>query len=311
MVAVVLGAVLGTPRLASAQTLERALRVTNDNDYFNFWLRSTRRPDHDYTQGLRVSWDVGRRWELARRFACAEGELCASSLELGQEMYTPNHDSVDPLPGERPYAGWLYARGDVRGGNARQLKTIGLTAGITGPASLAQQVQQRYHSLDKKKRQPLGWDHQMQTELAFAARAGQRWHLAPQGAAATLVDLVPSVDASLGTLRTAMLAGARARVGVNLPHPWLSAGSGSPLSLYGFIGAGSDFVARDLFLDGSTFRQSERVDHAWVVPQWERGAGVAKGKLAVEYRAVSVGREYTNGPRKHSWGSVKVLLGAR
>jgi hypothetical protein len=93
---------------ASAQDLSRSMRIVADNDYFIFWVPPDRRSDDNYTQGLRVSWDPVGAPALARRLICHTMSSCGSQVEVGQEIYTPTKDAPTPLPGERPYAGWLY-----------------------------------------------------------------------------------------------------------------------------------------------------------------------------------------------------------
>lgn len=106
--ALAVGAAAVTP--GHAQGVARSVRVTAENDYFDFWRRPDERPDDNYTQGASVAVDLAAPPLVNRRLLCGTRALCASSLEVGQARYTPTEDFVQPLPGERPYAGWLYAR---------------------------------------------------------------------------------------------------------------------------------------------------------------------------------------------------------
>lgn len=294
----------GSP--CSAQELSRAIGLTVENDYFVFWVPPRQRTDDNYTQGARLNVDAGRAPVFGRRLLCSERRQCGATIEIGQEIYTPTFDAEEPIPGERPYAGWLYARGAVRGGDKRAIRSLRLTVGVTGPASLAEPVQTALHKSVQGFRTPLGWEHQLPTEVAFAIQGEHAWRVAPREAGAR-IDLIPSVDIMLGTLRTAIGGGTQLRVGTGLTHPWLASPTLPPFGLSAFVGARAAAVTRDLFLDGSTFRRSARVDREPVVLGWERGVAVSIRRFGVEYRAVTRGREYRTGPKTHTFGSLSML----
>jgi len=302
-----LGLFLSYPSLGNGQELSRSVRLTDENDYLVFWVPPQRRTDGNYTQGVRLSVDLAATPGFSRRLVCRHRPACGTTMDIGQEIYTPTADAPEPLPGERPYAGWLYARGAARTGGAGAARSLALTVGITGPASLAESVQKGLHRRVPSFKTPLGWEHQLPTEVAFAIRAEQAWRIAPPGAAHPHIDLVPSADLTLGTLRTAMAGGGRLRVGTGLNHPWLTSTASPRFGLTGFVGVRGDIVARDLFLDGSTFRRSVSVEREPVVLAWERGLSVSFRRFGVEYRAVTRSREYRTGPKAHTHGSLTML----
>ena len=283
-----------------AQELTRTLRLTADNDFFNFWLPPRQRPDDNYTQGARIAWDLASTPRFAKALLCPSGVACGTTVEIGQEIYTPGVDW--PGPGARPYAGWLYGRVEVRGGRPRMIRRLDIAIGVTGPPSLAEAAQTGFHRF-AGFRQPVGWENQLPTEVGIGIRAAQSWRFAPSGSARHVVDLVPTVSAAAGTLRTAAGVSARARIGARLPHPWLMSEFAS-VAPYGFVGVQAEAVARDLFLDGTVFRPSMRVQHAGIVGRWEWGAGVHFRRFCLEYRAITRTREYAAGPRSHTFGSV-------
>ncbi len=283
-----------------AQELTRTVRLTVDNDFFNFWRPPLQRPDDNYTQGARMAWDLASTPRFARALLCPSGVACGTTVEIGQEIYTPSTDW--PAPGERPYAGWLYGRVEVRGGRPRMMRRLDITVGVTGPPSLAEAAQTSVHRI-AGFRQPVGWEHQLPTEVGIGVRASQSWRITPPGEAGHMVDLVPTVRATAGTVRTAVAVGARARVGPRLPHPWLMS-EFADVAPYGFVGIEGEAVARDLFLDGTVFRPSMRVQRAGLLAEWEWGGGLRLRRFCLEYRAVTRTREYASGPRSHTFGSV-------
>jgi lipid A 3-O-deacylase len=283
------------------QVLARGIRVTEQNDYLDFWLPPDRRPDDNYTQGVRIAWDSEHTIPLAKRLLCGTRAACGSAFEVGQEMYTPTTDD-----GSRPFAGWLYLRADAVAATERSRRIVSVTVGVTGSPSLAAQTQEMFHRLVPGFRRPTGWERQLPTEVDGALRVEEAWRLHSAAPVAHEADLIPWASATVGTLRTSIAAGARARVGLGLSHPWLTDPNVKRCEAYVFVGGQIEAVARDLFLDGDAFRRSSRVEREALVPNRELGVAARCRRLALEYRAVTQGKEYSSGPSTHPFGSIAV-----
>jgi hypothetical protein len=115
-------------------------------------------------------------------------------------------------------------------------------------------------------------------------------------------DIVPLVAATLGNVRTSAQAGMTTRIGWNLEHPWLPGGRPFELALSG--GISGEAVARDLFLDGNTFRRGPRVGHEPFIASGSWGATGHYRWLTLEYRVESDSRAYGAGPKWHPWASM-------
>jgi hypothetical protein len=293
---------MATGRPVEAQELARTVRITLDNDFLNLWEPPRERADHNYTHGLRLTVDVARAPGFARRLVCRSGP-CGTTIEMGQEIYTSTQDWFWHIDGERPYAGWLYGRADVRGGDRGTLRRVGLTIGITGPPSLGEAAHTAVHETFASFKPRVGWVDQLPTEVAFASLASHSWHVAPTGAAARFVDVVPTVSGTLGTLRTSAEAGVRVRVGAALAHPWL-ADIRSGVAPYVFAGVRAEAVARDMFLDGTLFSDSPRTDHRPVYGEVNAGLGVRMGRTTLEFRVVRRSRQYAASPSPVTYSSV-------
>lgn len=289
---------------AGGQQLTRTIHASADNDYFNFWIPPLERSDDNYTHGMRIAWNPSIVPNVGRSIACRNGSACGLMLEVGQEMYTPTVDSPTPLPGQRPYAGWLYGRIVVRAATERAAHSLAMTAGVTGPAANAEYVQQAFHKQFGFRR-PLGWKYQLANEPAFSIAADQSWRIAPEPVA-RFVDIIPVAAVSVGTLRTSLSAAARLRLGTSLEHPWLASRSHRRLAVQVFLGGRVEAVAHDLFLDGNTFENSVRVDSKWKRSEWERGLRIGIGRGTMEYGVVTQSREYTMGPPSHTYSSLGV-----
>jgi lipid A 3-O-deacylase len=305
MVATAVICIAGCAVPSAGQTLTRAARIDLDNDYFLFFRPPDRRPDDNYTQGARIIFDFASVPTHARRL-CKSGRPCASRLEFGQQMYTPVDDSADPIPGERPYAGWLYVRGGISSATDGMRQTIDAVIGVTGPASLAEQTQEAFHKLIPGFRRPLGWKSQLPTEPDFGVGITREIFIAPSGALRDWMDLVPNLNATVGTLRVAVGAAGRVRMGFGLTHPWMAQQEREPVEAYVFAGGSAEVVGHDLFLDGSTFHRSARVERIPLVADWERGGGIRVRRLRIEYREVVEGREYKSESKPHPFGGISV-----
>lgn len=293
------------------------VRLTAENDYFNFFVPPDRRPDYDYTHGTRMIMGAHRvvGWgflapELRACGAAASAERCgATTWEIGQLIFTPIVDASTPIPGERPYAGWLYGTMTARLEERRRLRSAFVTLGITGPPSLAENAYVGVHRLVLSYRPTAGWAHQLPTEIAGAVGARDAWLVTEARVGQRrAADIVAAWGAQLGTVRTSASASLRARVGHAISHPWRADPAAPALEAFLLAGARVEGVARDLFLDGSTFHDGPRVDRSPVTGSAEWGVGARVARVALEYRLVTHAREYATGPAQHRVGVLSVSL---
>ena len=308
---------LALPAPAGAQRV-RALQLTSDNDAYDFWIPMHVRPDYEYSNGVRVALELegtGGWTGLAAaaapcvanpKAADAEAGCAATTVEVGQRLYSPRVDSAEPLAGQRPFAGWLYAAvtGRVVDGGTRH--TFAVEAGVTGKPSLAEPVMESYHRIAGFWR-PMGWSHQLAFEPAMAVRYGVERRLAEgRVGGVRAAELTAGAGASAGTLRTSAHAGAQLRAGTRLAHAW-AAGPARGTSVYVLAGARAEAVAHDLFLDGNTFGGGPpRVTRRPWVAQSRRGVGVARGGLSAEYRVTARTRAYEEEPGGHPYSTIEI-----
>ena len=308
------GAMLITLLPASA-VAQRATQVVLDNDSFNFWQAPARRADREYTQGTRFMVLVPTHNALVRRLlggpnSCESNgnhDCRMASFALTQGIYTPTLNVLRRLPGERPYAGWLGGEVGVLRERQHAMTALALEVGVTGAASLAAPAQKAVHRLFGFP-EPQGWDAQLPSELAA---------LATYRGAATLIRLMPAragMRALLapvwtlraGTVATDATAGAQLTLGLNAPAPWKSATNvyGDRWSLFFRAGAQQTVVARNVFLDGSTFSSSVRVDKLRWVAEQQLGVGARTPLGLLEWQVHSRGREYRMQPRAHAYSTL-------
>ncbi len=260
--------------------------------------------DKHYTQGLRIGYlgpDVkdGSGWNepfdflggLLPVFPAGKAERSRRyGLSFGQSFFTPSVITANPPdPRDRPYAGWLYLGADLlQDTNRRMLEHLELQLGVVGPAALGERVQRQWHELVDAT-EPLGWESQLENEPGVVLSYERKWRLTLAGGGANGVDLIPELGGSLGNVFTYGEAGVMLRFGRNLladygPARIRPALSGTDyfnrdyldgdFGIYGFLGAQGRAVARNIFLDGNTFRSSPSVDKEPLVADLQGGVSV-------------------------------------
>ncbi|MBW3573089.1 MAG: lipid A deacylase LpxR family protein [Gemmatimonadetes bacterium] len=283
------------PGVAGAQ-----VEIAIDNDLLGLRGADDPPPDYEYTHGLSVSWD-------ARRPPGDHGR--GTRWEVGQRIYTPRRDAPEPVPGERPYAGWLYGAWERVRIAERTRARLRIEAGITGPPSLAEPVQRAFHRIAGYQKQ-LGWEHQLGFEPGVIVAYGQEHRLAAvAGEGRTKLEVLPSWGVRAGNVRTGAQAGVRARLGFGAGDAWTAAGAARGVSGWMEAGARQEAVLRDLFIDGNTFaRRSPRLRRRTWVAQGEAAFGMRWRRTELEYRFVLRGREYETQTEPHPYGSIVVRV---
>lgn len=310
---------------AAAQGARWLPRLRLDNDAYNFWLPPGDRTDEEYTNGVVASLEsIGAPW-WGRRLggghpSCAEalqagratGTCLTTLVSLSQDIYTPNlHRPPFASPDweqERPYAAWLALTGEGRRVSPRALRSMSLAIGVTGKPALGELAHRIAHHVTARwTTEAKGWDTQVGFEPGIVA-SYRHSLLAARGTVGGrgVVDLVPYAGGAIGNILVNAESGVRARLGINLSHPWdPRAWRGRP-AWEAFVTAGgrAEYVARNFSLDGKLVDPDRRVERVPRVGEYELGAGIRVQRLAVGYRAVTRSREYTSGPARFTFSSM-------
>lgn len=226
--------------------------------------------DQYYTSGLRLGYTSGTN--AVPDFLAGIGHAVWGdgvqrvSFDISQSIFTPrNTQLVRPDPRDRPYAGYLNATLGLLQDTDNTRSVLALSLGVVGPSALGRTVQNGFHDIigDTPNR---GWHYQLQDEPAFEVLAERTWRLPITQFSGLEADALPSLTAGVGTVRDYVQAGVSFRLGQGLGSdfgtPRIRPGmSGSdaytptrPFAWYVFAGADGQGIARDVFLDGSTFR---------------------------------------------------------
>ncbi|MBC7365412.1 MAG: lipid A deacylase LpxR family protein [Undibacterium sp.] len=292
--------------------------------------------DQHYSNGLKFSWlsadltdwgQTGWRKNVVESlpFVNRPGGQKNLGLAFGQNIYTPSNIGIaNPDPDDRPYAGWSYVELAFVSKTQDVSDTLALQIGVVGPHSLAEDSQRIVHRAINSVR-PRGWDYQLRDEIGVSVVYERRWRLYGRALYNALgIDLVPHAGVSLGNVQTYANGGGTLRLGFNLPSDFgvqlarPGAIGGSPtddldprvalnrnFSLFVFGAADGRAIARDIFLDGNTFRHSRSVDKENFVADLSAGVGLVAGPWQLTYTQVWRTREFkTQRGDYNNFGSV-------
>ena len=242
--------------------------------------------DRHYTHGIKLAYLAASdafpktvAW-LNRFPSCGmEQPVGRVGFVIGQNMYTPE-DILDPnpIPNDRPYAGWLYV-GTLFQRQARvnphlaALEGFEVNLGIVGPQSYADEMQRISHQWRFPEDIPQGWANQLQNEPGLVLKYARLWRWSLSERSAKYFDVIPRAGFELGNVNTFGVAGASFRLGYNLPDDFGVQIIDSPasvngvqsqrkngFSIYAFGGVDGRAVLQDIALDGNTFCQSASVN---------------------------------------------------
>lgn len=309
------------PASALEQVETGTLSLVLENDLFS-------KSDRNYTNGVSAAWlsAPGRTPEWALREArrlpfFPEGGTVRTSYAIGQSMFTPEDITIpNPPLDDQPYAGWLYGSIGLIAETGRRLDKLELSLGIVGPAARAAQAQKLIHEITDS-RIPRGWDSQIQNEPGVVLIYQRGWRsLIEETALGNTVDLTPHAGGAIGNVFTHANAGLTLRFGRRLPHDYgppriqpSLPGSGffvpqNGFGWYLFAGAEGRAVARNIFLDGNTFRDSRSVDTEPLVGDLQFGFVLTWGDARFGYTHVMRTREFKTQGDISEFGAVSLSV---
>jgi len=294
------------PQTVSADEIKdkNTLSFVMENDIFH--------SDRYYTNGVRASWLVtpGKKTDWAIRAAGLVPffpiqSIVHANYTIGQNMYTPTDITVqNPPSDDRPYAGWLYGSVGLIAETGQRLDQLEMTVGVVGPASFADETQTFVHKtmhIDE----PQGWSHQLKNEPGIILTYQRSWRsFVSESFAGMPFDVTPHAGGVLGNVFTYINTGVTLRIGKKLPsdygppriQPSLpSSGFFNPQKSFGwylFAGAEARAVARNIFLDGNTFRDGESVDKEPLVGDIQAGVVMTMQNVRIAYTHVIRSREF-------------------
>jgi hypothetical protein len=323
-------AVLAAPAMADEQFRFTALE---END--SIWSGT----DKYYTQGLSfvlLTPDVGAEsgangpFDLLADWGLfADGAAWRSrrfEILVGQQIYTPADISRDnPERDDRPYAGWFYGGlGLIQDTDHRRLDHFELLVGVVGPTAFAETTQNDWHQYIGVD-DAFGWDHQLHDEPGVMLSYERKWRLlAPLGNGFG-ADFIPEAGATVGNVMTYGELGGMIRFGRNLEADYGPARMRPSLSgttyfnrdsmtgdfgFYFFAGVQGRAIARNIFLDGNTFRDSRSVDSEPLVADFTGGVSLFwADDVKLDVMAIHRTKEFDNQEKSFDYAGINLTLG--
>ncbi len=294
--------------------------------------------DRHYTHGTQLSYatapgqyhwveDLAHHLHMLPRNKELESRV---TFSLGQAIFTPADISrLVPDSADRPFAGWLYLSAGLIAEVKRPptpsplvkrvLHRIEFSAGVVGPASLAKQAQQNVHEWIGAPR-PRGWDYQLKNEpaLLVSYELQKRYGY---DAGYLEFDATPHAGVTLGNVYTLGAAGVTLRIGHDMlddfgpprirpstPGAAFFEDTKGSLGWYIFAGFEGRGVARNLFLDGSTFAHGPSVDKRLFVGDAQLGAAVTYGPLRLSFTNIYRTREFKAQKTADEFGAITLSV---
>lgn len=281
--------------------------------------------DEHYTNGVeltRVTVPDERHW--ARDLADAlpgwsAQRLSAVGYHFTHQIYTPDDiETAAVVENDRPYAGLLLGGVSLFESNRhpgwRETSVLSLQAGLVGPATGAQELQNVVHKLIGSE-EPEGWDNQLENEPILDLGWHKAWwHQANWGGLE--MEYGPNASVALGNLYTYAGTGGTLRFGDGLDNsfgiPSVAPASGGRQGFlpgqgfgwYGFVGVEGRYMAHNLLLDGNTFEDSHSVDRREWVGDLQAGFVVTWDDWQLAYTTVWRTREFEEQHSGDQFGSI-------
>lgn len=296
--------------------------------------------DLQYTNGFKLTWsseDLSHYRENANipewsypiieilPFINKPGLQKKVSFSIGQNIYTPDdQDRTDLIKDDRPYAGISYVAIGFVSKNTKSMHTMEITGGIVGPHSYAARTQNAFHSWFGAEKS-YGWDNQLKDEPVLNLFFERKWRAFSSGLGNNYAcDLIPHAGFTIGNLLIAGAFGGQFRYGLNLPNDFgtllIRPGSDTnapiddsdprlspetrPFSMHIFLGVDAFAMARNILLDGNTFKDSHSVDKKPFVGRFFAGFGILFHKVKFTYSNVWETKEFDTQKGGQQYGSI-------
>lgn len=294
--------VLASPPAQGQDWSPDGITLTWENDLFGG-------TDRHYTNGVALSLFGHVPTHAAPRLLSDDVEW---RLTLGHQIFTPGAiDVSDPIPTDRPYAGWLYLSLATIAHDAELERShlFAVDLGVVGPASGAEDLQRVVHVDLLDSTLPRGWRHQVVNEPGLILRYELEQRLARSEGSGLAVEVAGRLGFELGNVRTGAWLGVTCTVGWGVPDRYAP---NSPAALRLYLTASADLrlVGHDLFLDGSLLRSGGvRVDEQLLVGRASLGLTLAvHDGVSLSYVHTLLSPEFVGQGSVDSFGSVALAV---
>lgn len=325
LLAVVMLSLLPASAVAAPPTLQseasKAVIKAKDTDFVTLDVENDMfgsNDDRNYTNGVRLVYSKANA-KIPKAVHTVADMVPTFSINptttiyysVGQNLYTPHDISrKDHIPGDRPYAAFLYASAGLSTITNNHIDDLEITLGMVGPAALGEPTQKFVHHVVNSP-QPQGWSHQLKNEpgliLAWNRRWPERFSYETLG---WMSAIQPHAGITLGNVYTYAAGGLSLRL-----SPYRGQWQDAPIRVRPAIPGGGSFfvkegvfawylfggiegraVARNIFLDGNTFAKSYDVNRKIFVGDATGGLALAYGRTRLSYAITYRTKEFQGSP---------------
>lgn len=314
--------------------IAKRIKKTSEKDFISVSVENDSLgggTDQFYTSGVRLTWFnvstpvppvIDEMAEMVPTFDI--NATTSTFFTLGQNIYTPEDITLRAnQDDDRPWAGFLYGSVGLATLENNHIDELELTLGVVGPESLGEEAQRFVHKNFTDSPSPKGWDNQLDFEPALIISAQRRWpRFYRKEMGAVDFNVEPNVQLSLGNVYTNAGAGVSFTLGQNdgtlqdkppRVRPAMP-GSGffeTPEHGFGWIffaGVDGRAVARDIFLDGNSFKDSHSVDKKPFVADASAGVALTYDRYRLSYSINARTKEFDGQEDGAVFGSVTLGL---
>lgn len=289
--------------------------------------------DRHYTNGFKLLWLGETTLHRSHAFLQAVAKYVPTlrgveaqqrykaGAALSQEIFTPTDTSATALlPADRPYAGWLHASliAQAQEKDGSMLRVVELSLGVVGPSALGEEAQNGWHDVIHVPHAQ-GWAHQLHDEPALMLSWERRYRLYTwRFETRPVFDVIGRARLTLGNVHTHLAAGFRARLGWNLPPDFgadlirpaggsmANARARAGFSAHAFLSAEGRAVARNIFLDGNTWRSSHSVKKLPAMADLSAGLVVSFPRFQLTYTQDYRTKEFRTQVHRDVFGSIAI-----
>ena len=266
------------------------------------------RQDSDYTFGS----EIGALFSLNDSNESLEHDFLSFSYDW--KIYTPKDlESSNIIEDDRPYAGYQYIKSALHRADMKKLHTLSLQIGFIGPDTKMQQVQNTVHSLIGSTHAN-GWDHQLKNELIMQLNYSYRRFMQLDRRSVVL----PEVGFELGNASAKAYGMLLYRYGNDITDDFGSSliddtnyykiprtKPSKKVWRYALqLSLRTNFIARDIFLDGNTIRDSHSVEKNYITGEIGYGVDIAYRRWCLSYLRKHLSKEFKTQNRYPNYGSL-------
>jgi hypothetical protein len=334
IVAFVAGFSFSLPVFAQTVQEEISQRIENseDHNYLSFSYENDLigdGSDDNYTSGVRVTYFdtetdvppiIDKLAELVPTFDI--NSTTSTAYTFGQSLFTPENIAIrSNQKDDRPWAAFLYGSVGLATITKNHVDELDVTLGVVGPEALGEQTQKFIHDHITDSTIPLGWDNQIAFEPGIIMSWRRRWPVWKiEEFSGLRLRFEPDINASLGNIYTYAGSGLSFSISpyderIQDTPPRVQpamAGTGffdtpdNKLNWSIFGGIHGRAMARSIFLDGNTFRDSHSVDKNILVGDANAGIAITYDDYRLSYTVNYRTREFDGQNDPSIFGSISL-----